>query len=280
MRPKADTDQGYFKLADELLKDLVLADLTLYELKTCLLVVGHTYARKVRAAGAAHPTPLKVTPYSARGLARAGALDHRGVARAVRRLLDARVLISDGQGRIGINTRAGDWNIAIAAGGWDTGVRGPDGWAKVIHKVIHSGDAHPRGCPSPGTTIPGSGDAHPRKRGCPSPPLRTRAEESRRGRGGARKRTPQTPAPQVLPNGRTDTPRNRASLGHPDFPPMDHPAFTRLAFPLQERLERDWEAGQTKAKTAAPERCPDCRKRPAARGVPGGYCRDCWKERR
>lgn len=49
-------------------------------------------------------------------------------------------------------------------------------------------------------------------------------------------------APQHLPNGKNDTPTNRAELGHPDHAPQDHEEFRRLSFKIQDRLSERWEA--------------------------------------
>jgi hypothetical protein len=77
--------------------------------------------------------------------------------------------------------------------------------------------------------------------------------------------------PQLLPNGKTDTPTARAELGHWEFAPQDHPGFTRLSFKLQDTLADQWrERAEEQRKRTA---CKKCATRPRAGAWP--YCRPC-----
>lgn len=80
------------------------------------------------------------------------------------------------------------------------------------------------------------------------------------------------PAPKGLPNGKNDTPTNRAALGDWEYAPQDHHAFARLSFKLQDALAEQWrEAAETKRRAAA---CRSgCGRPKAAEGWP--YCRPC-----
>lgn len=86
-----------------------------------------------------------------------------------------------------------------------------------------------------------------------------------------KERGAQHPAPQLLPNGKTDTPTARAELGHWEFAPQDHPGFTRLSFKLQDTLADQWrERAEEQRKRTA---CKKCATRPRAGAWP--YCRPC-----
>ena len=77
--------------------------------------------------------------------------------------------------------------------------------------------------------------------------------------------------PQLLPNGKTDTPTARAELGHWEYAPQDHPGFTRLSFKLQDTLADQWRERAEAARKATA--CSKCATRPKAGAWP--YCRPC-----
>lgn len=78
--------------------------------------------------------------------------------------------------------------------------------------------------------------------------------------------------PQLLPNGKTDTPTNRAELGSWDYAPQDHPAFSRMSFKIQDGLADRWRerAEEHRKRTA----CKKCATRPRASEA-WAYCRPC-----
>jgi phage replication O-like protein O len=91
-------------------------------------------------------------------------------------------------------------------------------------------------------------------------------KKKERGADGAR------PAPKDLPNGKTDTPTNRAALGHWEWAPQDHPGFARLSFKLQDALADQWrETAEAERKRTA---CKKCQTRPRASDA-WAYCRPC-----
>ena len=94
----------------------------------------------------------------------------------------------------------------------------------------------------------------------------TKGKKKERGADGTR------PAPQNLPNGRNDTPTERARLGDWSYAPQDHPGFARLSFKLQDALAEEWRNNaETKRKAAA---CKNgCGRPKAAEAWP--YCRPC-----
>lgn len=100
-------------------------------------------------------------------------------------------------------------------------------------------------------------------------PIRSKntVENREKGRGnGAR------PAPQVLPNGKKDTPTERARLGSWEHAPQDHPGFTRLSFPIQTALADQWrETAEAERKRTA---CKKCNTRTRASDA-WAYCRPC-----
>lgn len=80
------------------------------------------------------------------------------------------------------------------------------------------------------------------------------------------------PTPPVLPNGKKDTPTERARLGSWEHAPQDHPGFTRLSFPIQTALADQWrETAEAERKRTA---CKKCNTRPRASDA-WAYCRPC-----
>lgn len=80
------------------------------------------------------------------------------------------------------------------------------------------------------------------------------------------------PQPNFLMNGKKDTPRNRAELGHEDYAPEDHPVFKTLSFKIQNDLADAWKISHDKAlKQNGCKR--GCGRPKAAEGWP--YCRSC-----
>lgn len=76
----------------------------------------------------------------------------------------------------------------------------------------------------------------------------------------------------LLPNGKKDTPRNRAELGDLDLAPEDHPTFKTISFKLQDELEEIWKASRDRERKA--KACKKkCGRDRAAEGWP--YCRPC-----
>lgn len=81
-----------------------------------------------------------------------------------------------------------------------------------------------------------------------------------------------SPGPQLLPNGKNDTPTNRADLGDWEYAPQDHPGFGRLSFKLQDSLTDQWrERGEAQRKRNA---CRKCQGSPRANEA-WAYCREC-----
>ena len=96
--------------------------------------------------------------------------------------------------------------------------------------------------------------------------LKTTRENLRRGAEVAR------PAPPTLPNGKNDTPTERARLGDWEYAPQDHPDFARLSFKLQDTLSEQWrETAESRRKANACKK--GCGRPKAADAWP--YCRPC-----
>lgn len=78
--------------------------------------------------------------------------------------------------------------------------------------------------------------------------------------------------PQHLPNGKNDTPRNRAGLGSDEHAPEDHPEFKRLSFKRQDELTDEWKESREREfkKNACRNGCGRAR---ASEAWP--YCRPC-----
>lgn len=80
--------------------------------------------------------------------------------------------------------------------------------------------------------------------------------------------------PSHLSNGKKDTPRNRAELGHADYPPEDHPDFKRFDFSIQKELTDAWKANMEKER--AKNTCKSCKTQPRASDK-WPYCRSCTR---
>ena len=123
MEEKIDTDNGWFKIADELGQTMARGDFEAAEHSLLWWLICATYGRKVKD-GAGQLDPLKVTDYRGALIARETGKDPKSIKRAGRALLDRRVIIQDEAGLIGINTRTNEWvgTIKGAGFGWDMGV--------------------------------------------------------------------------------------------------------------------------------------------------------------
>jgi hypothetical protein len=71
----------------------------------------------------------------------------------------------------------------------------------------------------------------------------TRVRNLKKEEGGNRAKARTTFPSLLLPNGRPDTLPARADLGHPDFPPDDHPSWAREDFKRRDDLMIEWQAG-------------------------------------
>lgn len=77
---------------------------------------------------------------------------------------------------------------------------------------------------------------------------------------------------KVLPNGKKDTPTERAELGDWTLAPQDHPGFTRLSFKIQDDIAKRWrEVAEAKTKASSCRR--GCGRPRASEAWP--YCRPC-----
>ncbi len=79
------------------------------------------------------------------------------------------------------------------------------------------------------------------------------------------------PTPQILPNGKKDTPRHRAELGNGSYDPSDHASFGRLSFKIQDDLVSTWKESREKARAA--ECRKGCGRQRASNAWP--FCREC-----
>lgn len=121
-----------------------------------------------------------------------------------------------------------------------------------------------------GTDVsPYSGQKCPENRDETVPNIGTGYKEKERKKG--KERGAGAPPP-VLPNGKNDTPRNRADLGHPDLPPEDLTAFQRFDFTIQKELTNIW--SESKARAAKKLVCfKQCGRPKATETWP--YCKPC-----
>lgn len=167
------------------------------------------------------------------------------VSRVGRELIESGRLYVDARGHIGIQKDYEKW------------VEGPG--AEVPRQGGRS---------APGQISTPGGAEVPRQGGQIGTSIRERAREVLTAQS---KPISLSGANQTLPNGKNDTPTARADAGLADFPPMDHPEYSRLSFKVQDRLAERWESSiaEERKKVA----CRKCQIVPRAENW--AWCRGC-----
>jgi phage replication O-like protein O len=116
MRSKADTEDGYLRLATDLNQAMARAHLTPNEFSVCLWVIGHTYGVQLLSAGKL--VALKFTAYSVRDMGRDLGRNPGALSRTIKALASGRrrILVTNKDGLVGINTRISEWGRGLVRG--------------------------------------------------------------------------------------------------------------------------------------------------------------------
>lgn len=234
------TKNGHTRIANELLEEVYRFPFTAPQLRVLMFVIRDSYGWQEKETRA----------YSMSKIAEATNLPRSSTGRAVMQLINLSVLNRLTGGALAPIKNYNAWgkNPELPLEHTVPLVRRPTGETKTVplaRRKLSTGETKPSR----------QWDAYKEK------------ERKERKKGGASAQTP-----QLLPNSKTDTPRNRAEIGHEDYAPEDHHEFKRLSFKLQDELTETWKAAREKTRKAT-----ECRKgcgRPRATET-WNYCRPC-----
>lgn len=249
MKKKADTDDGWFKVANDLMQAIAQARITGAQHAVCAWLLCSTYGRKTRFGKGKDQVEIhRNVEINHSQIARETGL-HRALARrAVSSLIACGVLKINEKNRIGFNTQIDKWplrrsseiQMGILKIGLKTRAYAPMGT-----------DAHGR--PSVESDAPVRQDTF---KLVPPPDARARQKTSVGG-SNARARVygdvgengeveraagAATAPPPFQENGLTDTPRARIRLGDERYPPDEHPRWDReiIGYQSKEIAMREW----------------------------------------
>lgn len=206
-------EDGYTRVANELIEALYASDSLHVRERILLWVTRHTYGvwnkKEKRSRLTCRFTWFKIAE-------ELGARRDR-VSEAGRFLIAAKILRVDAHGDIGIQKDHEMWARMTETGPQK---RAPQNRVKTPV--------------SGGRSLPVRGGATTRE----SAHYRNVVERDRKGGASA----PNDPA--LLPNGLPDTLRNRAELGHPDYPPDNHRGWDSADFKSRTQQQLDWDIAQ------------------------------------
>ena len=257
MKNKASVAHDFMKVSRDLEEALARGAFSACELRIIAWLKSRTYG--VRIKGDDGWFALDAIPITASFVSSDTGLHKGRVKESITGLLNDHVLRRKANGWLGINSRLSDWKRSLAGRDFDFNRKprtdiGQRTWDKV----------------SPGQGVPGNGgQGVPGNGGQVVPGVDSLYMERARVETVEREIVEK---PQTLPTGKSDTPTTRAEAGLADFPPMDHPAYARLSFKVQDRLAERWEA-----RVIEERKKTDCRKgcgRPRA-GAEWPFCRAC-----
>ena len=264
MRNKASVAHDFMKVSRDLEEALARCAFSACELRVIAWMKARTYG--VRTKQGDHWVALDAIPLTSSFLSSDTGLHRQRVKAAIELLLAENVLRRKPNGWVGINSQLDAWKRPKLGREFNFDAKpqadkGQRTWDKVspVQGVPGSG-----GQP----VLGGGGQGVPGHQGQPVPGAevlskeraRVEALEKQRGEGENR-----------LPNGKNDTPTSRAEAGLADWPPQDHPSFSRLSFKIQDRLQDQWETrlAEERKKT----NCRKCHIVPRFEKWP--YCRGC-----
>ena len=98
----ADCDNGYTRIANEILDELLLADLTARQIKTVLAVIRKTYGFNKKSDRVANTQIGEMTR-----------IHHTHICKAKKELLARKILVSSAN-QIGVNKTLSDWELDIS----------------------------------------------------------------------------------------------------------------------------------------------------------------------
>src|SRR3990172_10434321 len=110
MKGKADTNDGWGKVAADLMEAFARAEISNTQHAICWWVIRRTYGVRLRSNGG-ELQPLKTTPCSIRGMATDLGMDRKNVRKASAELVDLGILMRTAEGEIGINTLVSGWPL-------------------------------------------------------------------------------------------------------------------------------------------------------------------------
>lgn len=257
MNPKADTDHGWFKVADELAEALTRTELTAVEYAVVLWLLCHTYGVKDRRGKEIHAR--KTTPYSYYQVANETGRARSNIRRSINHLLKAGIIKDDGKG-LGFNTRLEDWKKRPSGRSFAMGIKGATGPRQTGTQADRDPGSHGYPGPAmgtqaarardPGSQGPGPGGSYVSQ----TEPSYARAQMMRdverdreRERGLSAQRPPTSfgdlkateTATAQRPHG-PDTALARAKAARRDLDPREAPDYGRLSFDDQELAVRSW----------------------------------------
>mgnify|MGYP001596695844 CR=1 FL=1 len=175
MRPKADTDDGWFKIADDLAQALARAQLSATEYGVVFWVMCHTYGVRKRVDGGKFAAQ-KFVFVPRKTVARQLGRDHKLLKRSLSSLVARGVLKASKAGAVGFNTNLMDWNPGLNGAGWGAMAEAREALGITCGQLEQGGVATP---PRGGQDYPPPGGSHAPLRGVATPPPLVRA----RGRG-------------------------------------------------------------------------------------------------
>lgn len=265
VKNKASVAHDFMKVSRDLEEALARVPLTACELRVIAWVKARTYG--VRVKDGERWAALDAIAVSSSFVSTDTGLNRNRVRDAVEALLRDGVLRRKTNGWLGINSRLDAWKrekqgrdfnfdakprTDIGRRTWDTLTPGqgvPGGGGQGVPENGGQGVPGDQGQGVPGAVEPSK--------------ERARVENGEREIG---------ESPKLLLNGKNDTPHARAEAGLVDFPPMDHPAYARQSFKMQDKQAERWEerVKEERKKTA-------CRKCQIAPRHSDGWplCRGC-----
>ncbi len=273
MKIKASIERDFMKVSRDLEEALARGPFTACELRVIGWVKSRTYGVRVKIGE--RWVALDGIPLTSCFVANETGLNRQRVKEAVEALLDDQVLRRKVNGWIGINSRLGDWKRKLQGDHFDfdemprTDI-GRRTWDKAC-QVQGVSQTPVQGVPEavvqgvPEAVVQGVPEAVVQGVSGATGALKERARVEVLEKESGRE------APN-LPNGKNDTPHARAEAGLAEFPPMDHPAYARLSFKMQDKLADRWEAqvAELRKKTT----CRKCQLRPR-HSDKWEFCRAC-----
>ena len=264
MKNKASVAHDFMKVSRDLEEALARGSFTACELRVIGWFKARTYG--VRVKDGEKWAALDAIAVSSSFVSSDTGLNRGRVKEAIEALLGDQILRRKTNGWLGINSRLDAWKRDPQGRDFDFNAKprtdiGRRAWDKPSLGQCVTGGG--------GQGVPGNGgqgvpdDQGQGVTGQISPYMeRARVEKGETEIG---------ESPKLLPNEKNDTPHVRAESGLADFPPMDHPAYARLSFKMQDKLADRWEArvAEERKKVA----CRKCQIVPRVENWP--YCRGC-----
>ena len=265
MKNKASVAKDFMKVSRDLEEALARGPFTACELRVIAWVKARTYGVRVRDGE--RWAALDAIAVSSSFVSSDTGLNRSRVKEAIESLLSASVLRRKSNGWLGINSRLDAWKRDRQGRDFNFNAKprtdiGQRTWDKASLVQVVLGD--------PVQAVPGNqGQGVLGSLGLGVPGAEVPSKERVRVENVERENLEKDPK---LLNGKNDTPTNRAEAGLADFPPMDHPTYSRLSFKVQDRLADRWETRVAEERKKSV--CRKCQTAPRASAT-WEWCRDC-----